>query len=363
MSQYIIRDFKESDKDQVISLLQSAFDPNMTREYWDWLYKKNPNGYYIVVSEADSEIVGNDGFIPLRMKIGKQELMAVFNASLVVSPKHRGKGVFLKMGTYATTQLAEAQKLVCVGFPNETAHPGHLKYGWFTVSSMPKLVKFMNGRALLRTKKAQAFLKKYHLGKLRFVLQPFSALMLKLINLRAQVKFRIEQGQEKYEVSTSSTPFPREMDSLWLRVKDGYEILTVRDKKYLDWRFHECPDRKYFLLTGKKNEELVGYLVAAQENELGLILDVFGEPNSAFLDVLIREATSLLKKRGVGKIVARVTSSSEAYKAFQHNGWFAQESIPIIARVNTLRETRETEKLKAYLSNPSHWFMTASDNL
>jgi GNAT superfamily N-acetyltransferase len=363
MSGYVTRDFRESDKDQIIGLLQSAFDPNMTREYWEWLYPRNPNGYYIAVTELNSEIVGNDGFIPLSMKIGKQEVLGVFNASLVVHPKHRGKGIFLKMGTYATTQLAKAERFVCVGFPNESAHPGHLKYGWFTVSSMPKLVKFLNGKCLMKTKKMQTVLKKYHLLKLQSVFQPMFSLLLMLYLLRAKLKFRVKRTRKKYEVTVRPTPFPKGIDDLWLKVKNNYEILTVRNKEYLNWRFHDCPDREYIVLLGRNSEGFVGYLVAAQENELGLVLDVFGEPNSSIFDALIRKATDLLKSRGVEKIIARITSNNEAYRAFRHNGWFVQESIPIIARVNTLRKTLDTETLKAYLSDSTNWFMTASDNL
>jgi len=363
MSNYVIRDFKENDKNQVIALLQSAFDPNMTREYWERLYPKNPNGYYIVVAEVNGEIAGSDGFIPLRTKIGKKEILAAFNASLVVGKKHRRKGIFLKMGTYATAQLAKTQKLLCVGFPNEAAYYGHLKYGWFTVSSFTKLVKFLNGGALMKTKTVQTVLRKYHLEKLQFILQPIFGLVLKLVLLRARLKFRIKRSPRKYEVIVSFTPFPKEMDSLWLKVKNNYEILTVRDKKYLDWRFHECLDRKYIVLIAKNKGELVGYLVAAQENKLGLILDIFGESNPAFFDVLIQEATRALKNRGAEKIITRITPNNEIYKAFRHNGWFERTSSPVIARINFLKETPETEKLKAYLCNPSNWYMTASDNL
>jgi len=363
MPEYVIRDFKKPDENQIIELLRLAFDPNMTREYWEWLYLNNPNGHYVVVAEVNGEIAGNDGFIPIRMKIGEKEIMAVFNASLVVNPRHRRKGIFLKMGTYATTQLAKNQKLVCVGFPNKIAYPGHLKYGWFTASSMHILVKFVSGRALMNTQKAQNTLKKYHLQRIQSILLPIFALIFRLDLFQAQLKYRIKRSQRRYNVIVSSTPFPEEIDGLWLKVKDKYEILTVRDKKYLDWRFHECPDRKYIVLVGKSNEELAGYLVAAQENKLGLILDVFGETDSAFFDVLIREATKVLKNRGVEKIIARVSANNDVYQAFLHNGWFKQQSTPVIARVNTLRETRETEEMKAYLCNPSNWYVTASENL
>jgi hypothetical protein len=100
-----------------------------------------------------SELVGYSAAIPYRYRIGDKVTPVGMVCDVMTSSKQRGKGIFTKMGSYATGELA-AEVPFTMGYPiRKEVIPGHLKVGWQIPFSMPLYMKFLRSDSLLKNRK------------------------------------------------------------------------------------------------------------------------------------------------------------------------------------------------------------------
>src|SRR5262249_46544920 len=55
--------------------------------------------------------------------------------------------------------------------------------------------------------------------------------------------------------------FDDRVDELWSAVHQDYEVIAIRDLRYLKWRYHLRPDITYRYVVAIENDKLAGYLV------------------------------------------------------------------------------------------------------
>src|SRR5450759_971824 len=104
-------------------------------------------------SYFDSEMVGYYAALPYRYKIEGRVTPVGMVCDVMTGSKHRGKGIFTRMGTYSTGELSSEVPFT-MGYPiRKEVIPGHLKIGWKIPFSMPLYMKFVRLDTLLTAKK------------------------------------------------------------------------------------------------------------------------------------------------------------------------------------------------------------------
>lgn len=70
--------------------------------------------------------------------------------------------------------------------------------------------------------------------------------------------------------------FDERFDELWSRIGSPQQALTVRDQRFLQWRYQECPLRQYKTMGLLSNDEsrLLGYLIYYVENHSAICADL-----------------------------------------------------------------------------------------
>ena len=161
---------------------------------------------------------------------------------VMTSTRQRGKGIFTRIGLYATKDLANHVPFT-TGYPRrKEVIPGHLKVGWKIAFPMPLYIKFFRTDSLLRSKKAWF---------LSFAVNPI---------LKAYLYFRHTKTSKKY----SSSIF-EEIDKI-----KGYKDFAeewgktirnslVKDIDFVKWRYG-APDRFYKFLAISDEDRLVGFV-------------------------------------------------------------------------------------------------------
>ena len=59
---------------------------------WKWWYRSNYLGYEPIVLVTDNKVVGHAGLIPVKIKIGKKILSAIWFVDFAVLPKYQSLG-------------------------------------------------------------------------------------------------------------------------------------------------------------------------------------------------------------------------------------------------------------------------------
>jgi hypothetical protein len=253
----MIRNYKEGDEKEIVSLFQEVFGKEMTVEQWKWKYLVPGNGrIYSKVTEAVSHgIIGHAGAIPLR-GVFKNNPIHIFQiVDVMVHPKKRGflgrKNIFDPMIKILFEDIRkEFNDVFCYGFPGS---------------------------------------------------RPF------VLGERIKVYERIEQASEDVKRLRRSLMNPyrvqmidwddNRLDDLWTRLSINFPLSLSRDKRYLNWRYATNPFFSYQLFGLFLLGKLKGWMVTRDSDNEILIVDLLTEPGR-YKGILKAMANHLISKGG-----------------------------------------------------------------
>lgn len=161
---------------------------------------------------------------------------------VMTSTKHRGKGIFTKIGLHATKDLADHVPFT-VGYPiRKEVIPGHLKAGWKIAFQLPLYIKFFKTDSLLKSKKA---------GFLSFAVNPF----LKSYNYFRRTRIRKNYSCSIYDEIEKIKGYNDFAVEWGKTVRNS----LVKDNEFVRWRY-SAPGRFYKFLAITCEDGLVGFV-------------------------------------------------------------------------------------------------------
>jgi len=368
-----IRAYKKGDENGIYELEKKIdsmypgrdYTFNDWKKWWDWKYKENPankNEPKIWISEYDGEIVGCDAFIPIKMKIKNKIYNIVQNVDLMVHPNFRRQGMFLSLANKSFSSLKQNNQAIAYGFPNRYAYGGHMKYGWFDVSLLKngikpiKTDKFIEKHLSNNNKKNQSFSKKIYINLVKKVIKTI---------------FKEKKTKKTDNISISQVfSFDEDIDSFWKKISDNYNIIVVRDKKYLNWRYVNVPDKKYIIYIAKENNEICGYIIfrceiQKENRKYGSIYDIIALKNRPdIIYSLLDKTIEYFNKENIDFIHCSMLADNKIIKLFKNKGFIFSQVF--------LRQKKDDRKFiayldhsdieKKYLKNSNNWFIQYGDS-
>lgn len=216
-----------------------------SEEHYLWKFHSFPNikPSFEYASYLGEEMVGYYAAIPYRYKIGGMETNVGMVCDVMTSPKQRGKGIFTKIGKFATTDLADKVPFT-IGYPiRKEVIPGHLKIGWKIAFPLPLYIKF------LRT---DSFLKSRNFG----FLAPVLNLVLNCCNYF--LKTRVHKKYLSYiSENIDDKEGYLELVGKWEKtIKNS----LIKDTEFVRWRY-SAPGRAYKFLTIYSEKKMIGFVV------------------------------------------------------------------------------------------------------
>ena len=119
---------------------------------------------------------------------------------------------------------------------------------------------------------------------------------------------------------------------LWDRCAGGFELCTVRDEAFLNWRFVERPDREYTCLGVRDGEGVLrGYAVVGGHDPLGgdalVIVDWLVPPDEVEVgDALRRAVLARARTAGRPRVRMLLPEWSPWFEAFQRWGFLVLDA-------------------------------------
>lgn len=264
----LFRKFEPGDQDDLIDLLNLAYNGWHSPEYFKWKFGKNPHGNPLIwVAEDNDRIVGCYIINPVRIRMGKVSVLCAQSVDAAVDPEYRGKGIFKKLAQ-EVLEKAHREGIVAVyAFPTHIAYKGQVRVGYQTVFTLPKTFKLLDPSRMLE---------KYGLTskKLQRIVKHF---------LKLQTKTSKEEPTDgKLEIERIKA-FDEDFEDFWetFYEKNDY-VMIERGREYLNWRYFGNPEKEYLVYMCKQNKKILGYLISSVERSdlfIGNIIDVVTLPN------------------------------------------------------------------------------------
>ena len=351
-----VRAYEKGDENRIFELMEAVYpEKKYDREKWmrwrKWMYIENPAGdSRIWVADHDGQIVGQYPLILVNMKIGEEIIKGSQNIDLMTHPDYQRQGMFFTLEKKALSEAGKEGINITYGFPNEPAYPGHLKSGWFDVCSLQVMIKPLNlENALKRRIKNKFGIKIYTtIGKL-------------IINLFYGAK---KPPEVDGLTITKISSFDDRIDDFWKNISNDHEIIIVRDKEYLNWRYVDVPDINYTIYLAEEGEEICGYVVlrSVKEQNLisGYIFDIVAPLNrTEVIHCLLSKAIKHFEEEKVDVIFCKLIANKIFYKIFRKNGFISSR---FIKGGRFCAYTSHPKISETYLKDKKNWFIQIGDS-
>ena len=280
---WIIRPYRSGDEVAILDLFQRVFGVERSLEHWRWKYVDNPAGLYVrVVETLSGELVGHYGALPVLTKWGEQTLILTQIIDVMVDSRFRGgmkrPGVFAVLSECAIASIGSPGRASGgYGFPT----PEHLRIG-----------QRVSGYVSLH---------------------PVQTLVKDLDSGRAN------GGESAWLLTVEEVSrFGVETDLLWQRCQQALSVAIVRDARYMNWRYVDCPDVTYTKVVGggRFGRGLTGLAV--------LRLGVADRPIACLVDWLVPAAATSAAKA----LLARCETVARDAGMTQLHAWFPPYAWP-----------------------------------
>tara|TARA_B100001540_G_C15768813_1_gene625317 strand:- start:636 stop:1613 length:978 start_codon:yes stop_codon:yes gene_type:complete len=183
-----------------------------------WKFKgKNPFGKSVsYFSTNKKKIIAHFGAIPLGWYIKNKYVLSGCSIAMMIKPEWQNKGLIKFVGDKVFQDLKMKKVKLVYGYPNLRAHDLHIKF-W----NYENLIKQYT--YILKTKST-------------YTPSKFNAVEIK--------------------------KFDKNYDIFWKKNKKNYKAILDRNSKFLNWRYFNRPDKKYycFKIIDSKQSNL-GYFV------------------------------------------------------------------------------------------------------
>jgi hypothetical protein len=263
---FAVRAYQPGDEEQILALFRRVFGQPREMAHWRWKFAANPAGSQIVLAVADDgRIVGQFAGLPADAVSPTGPFVLSQGVDHMVDPEFQKRGVFAAMTRhFAQRFLPPARDVVFYSYPLAHKHSIDQRIGDAQLVHAVRAVRFDLGGA-----------------------EPWRATRT-WETWRHRVR-RVDR-------------FPASVDRLWqraLRPEAGVSI--VKNRRYLDWRYADCPDVAYLRLVVESR--LTGRALGVAVLRLGW----FAEPIAPLLELLVpvRERAALRLLLGACHDLAR----------------------------------------------------------
>lgn len=215
-----MRPYRPGDEAGILSLFRTVFEKERSLAHWRWKFLENPEGTQICLAVTDAgKIVGQYAGVPVRVTVdGTQFSFSQAIDSMVDRDHRRGlkkPGIFGRLFMkFAEEYGGDGRVTILWGFTTpEALRFGQRLLGYVALHQVVKLVRAVEGPPHLT---------------------PWQQLTVLCRRARCPIR--------------QVNRFDAQVDRLWERCRPELRVATVRDTRYLNWRYADCPDVKYRLL-------------------------------------------------------------------------------------------------------------------
>jgi hypothetical protein len=284
-----------------------------------------------VVGTEDGKIVGFMGTLPVKFKVFGEVIEAVWPMDMMASPNAKNSMWGAKMARNLCS-LSDC----CVGTPNNNSFPISRRVGYTLVAEIPTHINIIRPSSFVD-------------GAIKFPLKPLDMIL--------KASSMLTRPRTKNIEIEKHTSFGNWANELFEKVSCQFNIISIKNKELLNWRFFKSPF-KYHLFVARNKNEVSGYLVARiKEGKIkrGLIVDFLASKSDhQTTRALLREAQYFFLSNNVDAISSIMFPFPELEKNLKRFGFLFQ---------------KRTQKLIAYsskyiekLKDKNNWYLTQFDS-
>ncbi len=342
---YGVRSFDpERDSDDIIRLCRSA-SLKCSPEKYIWKYRSAPcSGTWcaLATDSFSKRPIGTTALFPRRLLVAGTLLKAGIAGDFAVEFGHRSLYSALALQRAAIQACLSGKFDVLYGFPNDAARLVQLRAGYVSLGQVLAGIRFLQTRRTLAKQVSNRFL--------GFASDIFDE-VIRIVSTES----RIHQSEYSY----ISLPIVDDrFDRFWEKTLPEHAVIVERNSAYANWRFLDCPDKKYSLFAAvhRGNGDIGGYVVWTRSQDGKVrISDLMADDN--VIDGLLASFINLQRELGAHCITIVYFGNYHLIRRLRKFGFFFRKtSSQVLLCVNP--RVNELERL----FDSANWYLFDGDS-
>ncbi len=347
MSYSILKVNLEESKGDIINFWKRNF-PTWPEKKFTWFYKNNPYGRAAcwIIKESKADVVaGSTAIFPRKVFVKGECLLGGITGDFGVDTKYRILGPALQLQKAGISECNENQFDFLYGYPNEKSEPVQRRAGFKVIGSTYRMVKILRSNHYLK--------RHINLPIVAKLVSIAADLILKVLSKESYYKKR---GGFRFEVLSI---FDKRFDDLWQKASSHYSIIGERSSKFLNWRFTQCPYKKYsiFAMIKKGSNEIIGYIVYYVVRHNVNIADLLVADMNKYIDTLLSEFLLFQRANSVDTISIISFTNGGLMDKLKEYGFSIRDDVR-----NIVVHVPNNTPFSSYLLDRNNWYLTEGDN-
>lgn len=280
----------EKDRQVIIDLWrQNLADISHLEEKYDWHFLNNPFGLgQIWILKADGRPIGTTSLGMRPLKLGQTVTTAGVACDLAVNKNHRFLQPALLLQR-ALLSTSHAGIRIVYGVPNPAG---------------ASVLKYVGYRGFCAVHRYAKILRVSHYLQRSRKFGPIVPFIGRMADHGFAAWQSFSRGRENARVTQLLPSFDERFDELWGRMDSSHPALTVRDRRFLAWRYHDCPLRQYKTLglLSEDQSRLLGYLIYYVEDHSAVCADLLVLSNEDDLSCLLSSWAAAAWRDGLSSL-------------------------------------------------------------
>lgn len=305
---HVIAGDLERDREQILEIWRrNLSDVKNLEQKYAWHFLSNPQGPgKCWMLAADARLIGTACLGMRAVHVGSRVEAAGVACDLAVDKEHRLLGPALLLHKAVTACVGSELRMV-YGLPNQNGAAVVRRVGYREAGEVHRYVRVLRPSAypermagLLRVKGAAT--------ALDFVFTRFDSWR--------------DHLSRNYALELHPAIDER-FDELWRSRKEELGIATVRDAKYLRWRFADCPLKSYTVIAVLADERsrLAGFLVEYMHGPHMALTDLLAGPRKEDAKVLVAAALMHARQSGAASLSIHCALPIEVLSLLKERGF------------------------------------------
>lgn len=335
---------------EVFEFQQQAW-PNRDRDLlqprWKWMYVESARRLglepRVWLYRDGGKIVGHNGAIPVKLKVGREELTTAWFVETMVLEEYRSQAAGSRLMLKAREDLPFSLSLG----QTEQMREIILKLGWHQVAPLETAQLLIRPETVLKGKMSS----------------PAALAAGSLLRASTAVRTML-QTRSRLDVQ-QVTRFETRHDRLWEAAARDIPCGVVRDASYLNWKYVDQPGQDFLRLEIFDADALCGVVVlmfrnadeAYQYRRAFLVEIVAPQSNLRLLKQLVHLAGEAAAERGADAVVC-LHVGQQLTKALRQSGFMIREP----GRFLVVNPGDLPEPARRQLLTAGDWFVTQGDS-
>jgi hypothetical protein len=278
--------------------------------YWRWRYLNAPVGQSsVIIATRGSQVVGRYALLYTLLMVKNKPLLAGLMSDLIIHPLEKSWQCYRGL---IETHISEGKKDTLAfrfGIAPYRVMKLNKRMNVISLGVLPIYFGFLNIPNILKGRSIP-----YPLSLAGWVMHPFLGL---------KTKEKKVSGVDIKPIESFDSNF----DELWSDTNKKNFVGVIKNTAYLNWRYVQCPDCRYWRLAAYRNNKLEGLIVFSVTGlrQGGCILELLvRDDDPVIMRMLILRAFKTMDKEGIGCITVSFPLKSITtviLRAFGFHSW------------------------------------------